>query len=140
MPVKSEKKNSTVRVVLPRPVNGPYYDGWSLSDWMLKVCEECGEAVTAKKEYEEEAKRYQRVLEVLPSGHWTEEEAAMANIYKFSMQEAKVKLCRELTDVITAATSVLESLGADFEKRQKLQDDVNHSNAERDGGRRFREE
>ena len=128
-----------LRVVLPRPCNGSSYDDWSLSDWMLKVCEECGEAVTAKKEYEEEAERYQRVLEVLPSGHWTEEEAAMANIYKFNVQAAKVKLCHELTDVITAATSVLESLGADFEKRQKLQDDVNNSNARHDGGTRFKE-
>lgn len=34
-------------VILPRPCNGPVYDDWKIGEWMLKVCEECGEAVTA---------------------------------------------------------------------------------------------
>ena len=32
-------------IILPRPVNGPYYDGWTLDKWVLKVAEEAGEAI-----------------------------------------------------------------------------------------------
>ena len=29
-------------IILPRPVNGPVYDEWTLEKWLLNVCEECG--------------------------------------------------------------------------------------------------
>lgn len=47
-------------------------------------------------------------------------------------------MCRELTDVITAATSALAFAGCSLEDRQHFQQEINESNARRDGGRRFK--
>ena len=95
-------------IILPRPVNGPYYDGWTLDKWVLKVAEETGEAI----------------MDTMQVG----------------VTAARDELCSELTDVITAATSVLEYVGCNFDERQRYQQKINESNAKRDGGRRFRKD
>ena len=106
-------------VILPHPCDGPFYHDWSTKDWMLKVCEECGEAVEAHKLLE------RAIREKAP-----QEEVAQASAH----------LYQELTDVITAATSALDFMGCDFEMRQIIQKQINESNGKRDGGRRFRKE
>lgn len=44
----------------------------------------------------------------------------------------------ECTDLITATVSAMEHAGYDIDERRRLQETVNRSNAERDGGRRFK--
>lgn len=120
--------------VLPRPVNGPVYDGWTLEKWMLKVCEETGEAVTACKRLNRKVSSgVFEPVEGRSKYKWYENTVPM-------IHKEYDDLCMELTDVITAATSMLEYLGCDLEERQMFQKKINGSNAVRDGGRRFREE
>ena len=116
-------------IVLPRPVNGPVYDGWTLERWLLKVCEETGEVVTAYKNLKSACEKYHDFVDGLSIDDMTDPKAAYASM---------LQVCRELTDVITAATSTLEYLGVDLDERQRLQQSINESNAKRDGGRRFR--
>ena len=107
--------------VLPRPVNGPVYDGWTLEKWMLKVCEETGEAVTACKRLNRKVSSgVFEPVEGLSKYKWYENTVPM-------IHKEYNDLCMELTDVIT-------------EERQMFQKKINESNAVRDGGRRFREE
>ena len=54
--------------------------------------------------------------------------------------EAHRNLCLELSDVITAATSMLDAAGVDAADRQMYQRIINDRNGRRDGGRRFRRE
>jgi len=115
-------------IILPHPCDGAYYKYWTLSDWLLKVCEETGEAVTAKKLYQKALRAYYRARD-LQSG---DVDARLQEA-----EDARHELCKELTDVITASTSALAFLGADLDERQQLQREINESNARRDGGTRF---
>ena len=125
-------------IVLPRPVNGPVYDGWTLERWLLKVCEETGEVVTAYKNLKSACEKYHDFVDGLSIDDMTDPKAAYASMLQVNTQNTRMSLCRELTDVITAATSTLEYLGVDLDERQRLQQSINESNAKRDGGRRFR--
>jgi len=126
--------------VLPRPCNGPAYDGWKIGEWMLKVCEECGEAVTALKLTQKAAIEYGNFVRGLSLDEMNEAKMAKAEAYYDDLLEEKRNLCLELTDIITAATSMLENIGVDETGRQMYQRIINARNARRDGGRRFREE
>ena len=117
-PAKEERE--TNKIILPRPCNGEYYADWKLGDWLLKVCEEAGEAVQAAKVYKKGA--------------------ADAETQVLEEYELWADLCKELTDVITAATSALEFIGCGLEDRQVFQQEINDSNARRNGGRRFKED
>ena len=126
-------------IILPRPVNGPVYDEWTLEKWLLKVCEECGEAITAYKHLEKTVKDYQQTANSVTPDMMTDRQAFEKRTNLDLVRSARHALCRELTDTITAATSALHYLGAHLEERQSLQREVNESNAKRDGGKRFRE-
>ena len=127
-------------VILPRPCNGPVYDDWKIGEWMLKVCEECGEAVTALKLTQKAAIEYGNFVRGLSLDEMNEAKMAKAEAYYDDLLDAKRNLCLELTDIITAATSMLENIGVDETGRQMYQRIINARNARRDGGRRFREE
>ena len=127
-------------VILPRPCNGPVYDDWKIGEWMLKVCEECGEAVTALKLTQKAAIEYGNFVRGLSLDEMNEAKMAKAEAYYDDLLEEKRNLCLELTDIITAATSMLENIGVDETGRQMYQRIINARNARRDGGRRFREE
>lgn len=116
-------------IILPHPCDGAYYKDWTLSDWILKVCEETGEVVKAKKVYQKTLDAHFHACSHLHD----------ANDRLQDVQDARHELCKELTDVITASTSALTFLGADLAERQQLQKEINDSNARRDGGRRFQE-
>ncbi len=126
--------------VLPRPCNGPAYDGWKIGEWMLKVCEECGKAVTALKLTQKAAIEYGNFVRGLSLDEMNEAKMAKAEAYYDDLLEEKRNLCLELTDIITAATSMLENIGVDETGRQMYQRIINARNARRDGGRRFRRE
>lgn len=126
--------------VLPRPCNGPVYDDWKIGEWMLKVCEECGEAVTALKLTQKAAIEYGNFVRGLKLDEMNEAKMAKAEAYYDDLLEEKRNLCLELTDIITAATSMLDVIGVDEAGRQMYQRIINARNARRDGGRRFREE
>lgn len=128
------------KIILPRPVNGPVYDGWTLERWLLKVCEEVGEAVTAGKHFERTVKKYKEALSLAMGDAVPEPRNAYACCMEERVKQARANLCLELTDTITAAVSVLEYLGCDFNERQRFQQEINDNNACRDGGRRFKEE
>lgn len=127
-------------VILPRPCNGPVYDDWKIGEWMLKVCEECGEAVKALKLTQKAAIEYGNFVRGLSLDEMNEAKMAKAEAYYDDLLEEKRNLCLELTDIITAATSMLENIGVDETGRQMYQRIINARNARRDGGRRFREE
>lgn len=94
----------------PKPCDGPEYEYWDVGDYLMKTMEEFTEA----------AKSYGR--------------------YKGNPEDSEVRkdFGRELTDVITAATSTLERAGFTLEERRELQKEINENNAKRDGGRRFK--
>ena len=127
-------------VILPRPCNGPVYDDWKIGEWMLKVCEECGEAVTALKLTQKAAIEYGNFVRGLSLDEMNEAKMAKAEAYYDDLLEEKRNLCLERTDIITAATSMLENIGVDETGRQMYQRIINARNARCDGGRRFREE
>ena len=127
-------------VILPRPCNGPVYDDWKIGEWMLKVCEECGEAVTALKLTQKAAIEYGNFVRGLKLDEMNEAKKAKAEAYYDDLLDAKRNLCLELTDIITAATSMLDVIGVDAADRQMYQRIINDRNGRRDGGRRFREE
>ena len=125
-------------VILPRPCNGPVYDDWKIGEWMLKVCEECGEAVTALKLTQKAAIEYGNFVRGLSLDEMNEAKKAKAEAYYDDLLDAKRNLCLELTDIITAATSMLDVIGVDEAGRQMYQRIINDRNGRRDGGRRFR--
>ena len=125
------------KIVFPRPCDGALYDCWTLEKWMLKVCEECGEAVSAAKTFDLDVKLYNGAAQDAAREDATEPQNAYATFLLGKMEHARERLCLELTDVITAATSALAYLGCDFDERQSLQAEVNDKNARRDKGRRF---
>ena len=125
------------KTILPRPCNGELFDDWTLDMWMLKVCEETAEAVTAAKELKKAPEQYQRFDES-HSPKRSQMEKFLCDMMNFDIRDAYEQLCMELTDIITAATSALEYLGAGVAERQEYQRRVNDSNAQRDNGKRFR--
>jgi len=135
--VPAAVRNDDKEVVLPRPVDGPIYDGWSLERWLLKVCEEAGEAVTAGKEYRKALDVFENSLKRAYPNFTKEAKDNYINMCQNEKAYKRYLLLRELTDVGTIAESVKKFLGADLEERQKLQKEVNDSNASRDDGRRF---
>lgn len=127
----------TGNLVLPRPCDGPYYNGWTLNDWLLKVCEECGEAVTAAKYWKKSREKIKWFIREYPGENIGEEKEAAFRALSEEAHKDRTELCEELTDVITAATSVLEFIGCDANHRAIVQDRINRRNGERDGGTRF---
>ncbi len=94
----------------PKPCDGPEYEYWDVGDYLMKAMEEFTEAAKAYARYKE----------------------------KPDDLEIRKDFGRELTDIITAATSTLERAGFTAEERRELQKEINASNAKRDGGRRFK--
>ena len=94
--------------VIPQPCNGPLYTNCTLRDHVDKVVEECDEMLEAYCEL------------------------------RFGGKQSVDRFLLECTDVITAVTSLMESIGCNERMRQEYQRRVNHSNAVRDGGRRVR--
>lgn len=94
--------------VVPKPCNGPKYDDWRLGDFVMQITQEFCEMV-------DEYKAFRR--------------GEIGAIDRFAY---------ECTDLITATVSAMEHAGYDIDERRRLQETVNRSNAERDGGRRFK--
>ena len=103
------------------PCNGPLYEGMSQWDRQAKVHEELIEAEKALNDSISSLFIYAKHCQGTAS-------------------RDMVQYWRELTDVITAATSALEASGCDFEMRQLLQAAINERNMKRDGGRRVKRE
>ena len=93
----------------PRPCNGERYAEWDVLDYALKVGEEYGEMMEAILEY-----RHAQTVDSLKQEFW------------------------EATDTITAIVGLLDNLGFDADARANMQIMMNQSNAERDGGKRFK--
>lgn len=89
---------------------------------------------------EKAAIEYGNFVRGLKLDEMNEAKMAKAEAYYDDLLEEKRNLCLELTDIITAATSMLENIGVDETGRQMYQRIINARNARRDGGRRFREE
>lgn len=127
-------------VILPKACNGEAYADWTLNNWMLKVCEECGEAVMALKLAHKAAHEYAAYVKTLSLDTMDESKIAREQECLDDFLKARRNLCLELTDVITAATSMLDAAGVDAADRQMYQRIINDRNGRRDGGRRFRRE
>lgn len=127
-------------VILPKACNGEAYADWTLNNWMLKVCEECGEAVMALKLAHKAEHEYAAYVKTLSLDMVDETKLAREQNCLDEFLEARRNLCLELTDVITAATSMLDAAGVDAADRQMYQRIINDRNGRRDGGRRFRRE
>lgn len=127
-------------VILPKACNGEAYADWTLDNWMLKVCEECGEAVMALKLAHKAAHEYAAYVKTLSLDTMDESKIAREQECLDDFLKARRNLCLELTDVITAATSMLDAAGVDAADRQMYQRIINDRNGRRDGGRRFRRE
>ena len=125
---------------MPKACNGEVYADWKLDNWMLKVCEECGEAVMALKLAHKAEHEYAAYVKTLSLDTMDETKLAREQNCLDEFLEARRNLCLELTDVITAATSMLDAIGADAADRQMYQKIINDRNARRDGGRRFKGE
>lgn len=125
---------------MPKACNGEAYADWTLNNWMLKVCEECGEAVMALKLAHKAEHEYAAYVKTLSLDTMDETKLAREQNCLDEFLEARRNLCLELTDVITAATSMLDAIGADAADRQMYQKIINDRNARRDGGRRFKGE
>lgn len=125
---------------MPKACNGEAYADWTLNNWMLKVCEECGEAVMALKLAHKAEHEYAAYVKTLSLDMVDETKLAREQNCLDEFLEARRNLCLELTDVITAATSMLDAAGVDAADRQMYQRIINDRNGRRDGGRRFRRE
>lgn len=123
---------------MPKACNGEVYADWKLDNWMLKVCEECGEAVMALKLAHKAEHEYAAYVKTLSLDTMDETKLAREQNCLDEFLEARRNLCLELTDVITAATSMLDAAGVDAADRQMYQRIINDRNGRRDGGRRFR--
>lgn len=93
----------------PRPCDGEKYADCDVLDYALKVGEEYGELMKAIMEY-----RHAQTVDSLKQVFW------------------------EATDIITATVSLLDKLGFDADARANMQIMINQSNADRDGGKRFK--
>ena len=97
-----------LRFAAPHPCNGPLYEHWDVSQYMLKCGEEFGEAAEALAEWREDG-----------------------------TPEALDHAACELTDIIVAATGVLDKIGVNEAMRRSYIRRINASNCQRDGGKRF---
>lgn len=93
----------------PRPCDGEKYADCDVLDYAFKVGEEYGEMMEAILEY-----RHTQTVDSLKQVFW------------------------EATDAITAIVGLLDKLGFDADARANMQIMINQSNAERDGGKRFK--
>ena len=101
-------------VVLPHPCDGELYKGWTSSDYFAKIAEEHLEVIDAYKAIEK-------------SG-------------KCPTKEEQAHFFKECTDLIVATTGLMNYFGCDEAMRQKYMQEINESNAKRDGGKRFKSE
>lgn len=98
-------------VVLPHPCDGELYKSWTSSDYFAKIAEEHLEVIDAYKTIEKSNKQ--------------------------PTKEERDHFFKECTDLIVATTGLMNYLGCDEKMRQEYMQEVNESNAKRDGGRRF---
>lgn len=101
-------------VVLPHPCDGELYARWMAADYFAKIAEEHLEMIDAYKAIEK-------------SG-------------KCPTEEEKDHFFKECTDLIVATTGLMHYFGCDEAMRQKYMQEINESNAKRDGGKRFKSE
>lgn len=106
-------KAGRASVVLPRPCDGPLYKSWMAKDYFLKISEEFLEVVEA----------YHEVMDAKGDAE--------------KSKEADRHLMRECTDMQIIVTSLMEYFGCYEKERQKYMEEINESNAKRDGGMRF---
>lgn len=106
---KKEADNPLTLCVLPKPCDGPKYKNWDVNDYFKKAMEEVGEVCEAYADF------------------------SLKNNAK-----KRKHFLRECTDVIVAFTSLMNKVGAGLNERQLLMNEVNHSNATRDNGKRFK--
>ena len=105
-------KAGRASVVLPHPCDGELYKGWISSDYFAKIAEEHLEVIDAYKAIEK-------------SG-------------KCPTKEEQAHFFKECTDLIVATTGLMHYFGCDEAMRQKYMQEINESNAKRDGGKRFK--
>lgn len=103
-------KAGRASVVLPHPCDGELYKDWLLVEYIAKVLEEAKEVVDAYIDLIKDPKNPERIKH----------------------------LAGECTDVQVAATGVMHKLGYGEEERQRVMEEINKSNAKRDGGKRFK--
>ena len=105
-------KAGRASVVLPHPCDGELYKSWTSSDYFAKIAEEHLEVIDAYKTIEKSNKQ--------------------------PTKEERDHFFKECTDLIVATTGLMHYLGCDEEMRQQYMQEVNESNAKRDGGKRFK--
>lgn len=105
-------KAGRASVVLPHPCDGELYKDWLLIEYIAKVLEEVKEVVDAYIDLIKDPKNPERIKH----------------------------LADECTDVQVAATGVMHKLGYGEDERQRVMEEINKSNAKRDGGKRFKPE
>lgn len=105
-------KAGRASVVLPHPCDGELYKDWLLVEYIAKVLEEANEVVDAYIDLIKDPKNPERIKH----------------------------LADECTDVQVAATGVMHKLGYGEDERQRVMEEINKSNAKRDGGKRFKSE
>ena len=107
----------SMRCILPHPCNGPLYKDWTEIDFFLKMHEEFGEVGEAYAQLRA---------------------AEREGLSKEEGTRRWWKLMEECIDLQVATTGFMERCGCPEAARQKLMDYVNHHNAHRDQGLRFR--
>lgn len=110
---------SMVSKVLPHPCDGEMYKDCGTFDFLCKIAEEYNEVMQAS-------------LEI------NNTEISNTN-YPVQMKKAERHLMLECTDLIVAVTSYMDKLGCDEKARQQYMRQVNWSNSQRDGGKRFKD-
>ena len=108
--MKNHEYGKAADHVLPKPCDGPLYDDWGAGDYIEKAREEFDELIDAFQKWRKK-----------PS------------------QETLTHLCLESTDIIVAITGLLEKIGCNKRMRANYMRQVNWSNAQRDGGKRFKD-
>lgn len=107
-------KAGRASVVLPHPYDGELYKHWLSSDYFAKIAEKHLEVIDAYKEIEKSGKQ--------------------------PTKEERDHFFKECTDLIVATTGLMHYFGCDEAMRQKYMQEINESNAKRDGGKRFKSE
>lgn len=96
--------------VLPHPCDGPLYKDWGAGDYIEKVREEFDEFMEAFREWR-----------------------------KHPSPDTWREVCEESTDMIIAAVGVQDKIGCNKRMRANFMRQKNYSNAQRDGGKRFKD-